>query len=241
MKKRVAVIVGGSTGIGAATARALEEDGYTVAITYLPSEKMQSGPGDLQLPLDIRKIADIDKTITEVEESLGPIDVLVNSAGINIQQYALDVDEEAWDSIQNINAKGLFFACQAVAKRMVERGKGNYTIVNISSQMGLVGYERRVAYCASKAAVVNLTKVLAIEWAQHGIRVNAVAPTFIETPLTAPMFKEAGFRKEIESRSPMGRVGEPREVAEVIKFLCSDDASLITGVTLPIDGGWTAW
>lgn len=241
MKKRVALIVGGSTGIGAATARALEEDGYTVAITYLPSEKMQSGPGDLQLPLDIRKIADIDKTITEVEESLGPIDVLVNSAGINIQQYALDVDEEAWDSIQNINAKGLFFACQAVAKRMVERGKGNYTIVNISSQMGLVGYERRVAYCASKAAVVNLTKVLAIEWAQHGIRVNAVAPTFIETPLTAPMFKEAGFRKEIESRSPMGRVGEPREVAEVIKFLCSDDASLITGVTLPIDGGWTAW
>lgn len=241
MKKKVALIVGGSTGIGAATARALAEDGYTVAITYLPSEKLQSAPGDLQLPLDVRKVSDIDNAISKVEESLGPIDVLVNSAGINVQQYALDVDEATWDSIQAINAKGLFFVCQAVAKRMVARGKGDYAIVNISSQMGLVGYERRAAYCASKAAVVNLTKVLAIEWAQHGIRVNAVAPTFIETPLTAPMFEEAGFRKEIESRSPMGRVGKPSEVAEVIKFLCSNGASLMTGATLPIDGGWTAW
>ena len=124
---------------------------------------------------------------------------------------------------------------------MMARGKGDYVIVNISSQMGLVGYERRAAYCASKAAVVNLTRVLAIEWAQYGIRVNAVAPTFIETPLTAPMFQEPGFRKEVEARSPMGRVGEPKEVAEVIEFLCSDKASLMTGVTVPIDGGWTAW
>lgn len=123
---------------------------------------LSNAPGDLQLPLDVRKISDIDKTIAEVEESLGPIDVLVNSAGINIQQYALDVDEATWDSIQDINAKALFFVCQAVAKRMIARGKGNYAIVNISSQMGLVGYERRTAYCASKAAVVNLTKVLAI-------------------------------------------------------------------------------
>ena len=239
--KKVALVVGGSTGLGAATAKTLAEEGYAVAITYLPSEKLHSAPGDLQLPLDVRKVSDIDKAIAKVEESLGPIDVLVNSAGINVQQYALDVDEATWDSIQDINAKGLFFVCQAAAKRMIARGKGNYAIVNISSQMGLVGYERRVAYCASKAAVVNLTKVLAIEWAQHGIRVNAVAPTFIETPLTAPMFEEAGFRKEIESRSPMARVGKPSEVAEVIKFLCSDGASLMTGATLPIDGGWTAW
>lgn len=239
--KKVALVVGGSTGLGAATAKALAEEGYAVAITYLPSEKLYSAPGDLQFPLDVRKVSDIDKVIAKVEESLGPIDILVNSAGINVQQYALDVDEATWDSIQDINAKGLFFVCQAVAKRMVARGKGNYAIVNISSQMGLVGYERRAAYCASKAAVVNLTKVLAIEWAQHGIRVNAVAPTFIETPLTAPMFEEAGFRKEIESRSPMGRIGKPSEVAEVIKFLCGDGASLMTGATLPIDGGWTAW
>jgi NAD(P)-dependent dehydrogenase (short-subunit alcohol dehydrogenase family) len=124
---------------------------------------------------------------------------------------------------------------------MIVRGKGNYAIVNISSQIGLVGYERRAAYCASKAAIVNLTRVLAIEWAQHGIRVKAVAPTFIETPLTPPMFEEAGFRKEIESRSPLGRIGKPSEVAEVIRLLCDDDASLMTGATLPIDGGWTAW
>lgn len=107
--------------------------------------------------------------------------------------------------------------------------------------MGLVGYERRVAYYASKAAVINLTRVLAIEWAQYGIRVNAVAPTFIETPLTAPMFREPGFRKEVEAHSPMGRIGKPMEVAEVIGFLCSDKASLMTGVTVPIDGGWPAW
>jgi 2-deoxy-D-gluconate 3-dehydrogenase len=241
MKKQVALVIGGSTGIGAATAQVLASSGYAVAITHLPTEKIESAPGDLQLPLDVRQVSDIDKIVSQVEQSLGPIDVLVNSAGINIQQFAVDVDEATWDNIQNVNTKGLFFACQAVAKKMIARGKGNYAIVNISSQMGLVGYERRAAYCASKAAIVNLTRVLAIEWAQHGIRVNAVAPTFIETPLTAPMFEEDGFRKEIESRSPLGRVGKPSEVAEVIKFLCSDGASLMTGATLPIDGGWTAW
>lgn len=241
MNQKVAVIVGGSTGIGAATARRLSNASYRVAITHLPGENLVQPPGDVQIPLDVRGIASIKETFKHIEDELGPIDVLVNSAGINVQQYALDVNESTWDSIQDINSKGLFFACQTAARSMMARGKGDYAIVNISSQMGLVGYERRAAYCASKAAVVNLTRVLAIEWAQYGIRVNAVAPTFIETPLTAPMFKEPGFRKEIEARSPMGRVGEPKEVAEVIEFLCSDKASLMTGVTVPIDGGWTAW
>lgn len=241
MSSKTALVVGGSTGIGAATAKTLIQAGYKVAITYLPGEDVTASPGELKLPLDVRDISTIAGTIAQVEEALGPIDVLVNSAGVNVQQYALDVDEATWDTIQDINAKGLFFVCQAVARRMKARGQGDYAIVNISSQMGLVGYERRAAYCASKAAVVNLTRVLAIEWAQYGIRVNAVAPTFIETPLTAPMFEEKGFRQEVESRSPMGRVGKPSEVAEVIRFLCSDDASLITGTTMPIDGGWTAW
>lgn len=241
MQKKVALIVGGSSGIGAATAKVLANSDYLVAVTYLPGEKPKSVVGDLELPLDVRNLSDIDKIISQVEGTIGPIDVLVNSAGINVQQYALDIDETTWDDIQNINTKGLFFVCQAVAKRMITHNKGNCAIVNISSQMGLVGYERRAAYCSSKAAVINLTKVLAIEWAKYGIRVNAVAPTFIETALTAQMFKEIGFRKEIESRSPMGRVGQPSEVAEAIKFLCSKEASLITGTTLAIDGGWTAW
>jgi 2-deoxy-D-gluconate 3-dehydrogenase len=240
-QQQVALVVGGSTGIGAATVKTLMGSGYRVALTYLPGEDVSNTLGDLRLPLDVRRIADIEETIDRIEKELGPIDVLVNSAGINVQQYALDVDEATWDNIQDINLKGLFFVCQTVGKRMVARGKAEYAIVNISSQMGLVGYERRAAYCASKAGIVNLTKVLAIEWAQYGIRVNAVAPTFIETPLTAPMFSEMGFRKEVESRSPMGRVGQPTEVAEVIRFLCSDGASLITGTTVPIDGGWTAW
>lgn len=241
MNRKVAVVVGGSTGIGAATARRLSDSNYRVAITYLPGEELVQAPGEMQVPLDVRDVTKIKETFKQIENELGPIDVLVNSAGINVQQYALDVDEATWDNIQDINSKGLFFACQTVAASMVARGRGDYAIVNISSQMGLVGYERRAAYCASKAAVVNLTRVLAIEWARYGIRVNAVAPTFIETPLTAPMFREAGFRQEIEDRSPMGRVGEPREVAEVIDFLCSEKASLMTGVTVPIDGGWTAW
>jgi 2-deoxy-D-gluconate 3-dehydrogenase len=241
MNQKVAAVIGGSTGIGAATAEALEKDGYKVAITYLPSEKAPSAPGTLQLPLDVREVDSIELTIDKIEQKLGPIDTLVVSAGINVQQFALDVDEATWDKIQSINVKGMFFACQTVAKRMVARGKGDYAIVNISSQMGLVGYERRAAYCASKAAVANLTRVLAIEWAQYGIRVNAVAPTFIETPLTAPMFAEGGFRKEIESRSPMGRVGQPLEVANVVAFLCSPKASLMTATIVPIDGGWTAW
>lgn len=241
MNRKVAVVVGGSTGIGAATAQRLSDSNYRVAITYLPGEELVRAPGEMHIPLDVRNVTSIKEVFKQIENKLGPIDILVNSAGINVQQHALDVDEATWDSIQDINSKGLFFACQTAAKSMMARGKGDYAIVNISSQMGLVGYERRAAYCASKAAVVNLTRVLAIEWAQYGIRVNAVAPTFIETPLTAPMFQEPGFRKEVEARSPMGRVGEPKEVAEVIEFLCSDKASLMTGVTVPIDGGWTAW
>lgn len=211
MSGKRALITGGSSGIGAAVADTLRQEGLDVAITHLPGENFDASAKILRFPLDVRNVEEIANVVDLVEAELGPIDVLVNSAGINFPQYALDVDERTWDHICDVNTKGLFFVCQEVGRRMINKGLGDYAIVNIASQMGLVGYERRAVYCASKAAVVNLTKVLAIEWAMYGIRVNAVAPTFVETRLTAPMFEEAGFLHEVRSRSPWAALGNLRK------------------------------
>lgn len=254
---RVALVTGGSQGIGAAIATGMARAGATVAFTMRPEdgdapartlaelEGISGRGGALAVELDLRRLPAIEGAVGKVADAFGRIDLLVNNAGTNVQQHALDVDEATWDLILDTNLKGLFFMSQAVARRMARQdrapGSHPFAITSIASQMGLVGYARRAAYCSSKAAVVNLTRALAVEWAALGIRVNAVAPTFVHTPLADAMLADETFRREVESRSPMGRIGDPAEVAGAVVYLSSPAAGLVTGHTLAVDGGWTAW
>ncbi|MCM8749250.1 glucose 1-dehydrogenase [Thermomicrobiaceae bacterium CFH 74404] len=245
---KVALVTGASTGLGRATALALAEAGADLVVTSRSKERLREVCAEIEargrravpLGVDVRDVAAVRRMAEEAHAAFGRIDILVNNAGLNIPQWAVDVTEDAWDTIMDTNAKGLFFCCQAVGKFMIEQRYGR--IVNIGSDMSLVGWIQRAAYCASKAAVALLTKVLAIEWAQYGITVNCIAPTFVETPLTRPMFETIpGFREQVLRNIPLGRLGRPEEVAAAVVFLASDAAALITGVTLPVDGGWTAW
>ncbi len=245
---KVALVTGASTGLGRATALALAEAGADLVVTSRSLERLREVCAEIEargrravpLVVDVREVAAVRRMAEEAHAAFGRIDILVNNAGLNIPQWAIEVTEEAWDTIMDTNAKGLFFCCQAVGKYMIEQRYGR--IVNMGSDMSLVGWIQRAAYCASKAAVSLLTKVLAIEWAQYGITVNCIAPTFVETPLTRPMFETIpGFREQVLRNIPLGRLGRPEEVAAAVVFLASDAAALITGVTLPVDGGWTAW
>jgi 2-deoxy-D-gluconate 3-dehydrogenase len=174
-------------------------------------------------------------------ETYGRLDVLVNNAGINIPKRAFEVTEADWDAILDINLKGVFFVAQAVGRVMRDQSPQGGCVINMASQMGLVGYYDRAAYCSSKAGVVNLTRVLAIEWAEFGIRVNAVCPTFVETPLTRPMFeKSEAFREDVLGRILLHRLATPEEIAAAVVFLAGPGASMINGHPLPVDGGWTA-
>jgi 2-deoxy-D-gluconate 3-dehydrogenase len=243
-----ALVTGGGTGLGRAIAIALASHGADVALTELPGKtELAEGTADeiralgrraAAVALDVTDLRSVGALVPAVLHQLGRLDVLVNNAGLNIQRHALEVSEEDWDRVLDVNLKGLFFCSQAVGRHMVGNGGGR--IVNIASQMGLVGYWRRAAYCSSKAGVVNLTRVLAIEWAQHGITVNAIAPTFVLTPLTEPMFQDAAFKADVLSRIPLGRLAEPDDVANAAVYLASPAAKMITGQTLAVDGGWTA-
>ncbi|HEX5503337.1 MAG TPA: glucose 1-dehydrogenase [Thermomicrobiales bacterium] len=246
---KVAVITGTGTGIGQATALALAQAGAHVVVTELPDRlaaaeataqtARESGVEAQAVPLDVTSLASIDGMVRQALARFGRIDILVNNAGVNIPKYAVDVTEADWDTIFAIDLKGLFFTSQAVGKEMIKRESGK--IINIASQMGVVGYFKRAPYGAAKAGVVNLTRVLAIEWAPYGVRVNAVAPTFLETPLTAPMFAEEGYYQEIVGRIPLGYIGKPQDVVGAVVYLASPAADLVTGHALLVDGGWTAW
>jgi NAD(P)-dependent dehydrogenase (short-subunit alcohol dehydrogenase family) len=190
------------------------------------------------VPLQFPNLASIDAAVSEAIKAFGRVDVLVNNAGVNIPKDALDVTEADWDGVVDVNLKGLFFMSQRVAREMVKTGGGK--IVNVASQNGVIGYYKRAAYCSSKAGVVNLTRVLALEWAQHKINVNAVGPTFVLTPLTQSTFDDPDIRADLLQRIPLGRVGQPEDVVGAVVFLASPAASLITGHTLLVDGGWTA-
>jgi 2-deoxy-D-gluconate 3-dehydrogenase len=187
---------------------------------------------------DVRDSAQVEEAVRAACEH-GDLSICVNSAGLNRTGPTHEYDVDDFDLVLGTNLRGTFLVCRAVGASLLARGRAG-RIVNVSSQMGSVGYPGRAAYCASKHGVNGLTKALAVEWAPHGITVNAVAPTFVSTPMTAPMFADPAFRAEVLRRIPLGRVGEVDEVAAAIVFLASPAASLITGAVLHVDGGWVA-
>ncbi len=245
---KTALVTGAGSGLGKAIAMAMAEAGADCAVTELP-DRMETlepvcrdiraaGKRALPLPLRLPALESISGAVERTLDAWERIDILVNNAGVNVPRPALEVSEEDWDRVLDTNLKGLFFVAQRVARAMKDAGGGR--IINMASQNGVVGYYRRAAYCASKAGVVNLTRVLAIEWAPLGITVNAVGPTFVITPLTQSTWDDPAMREDLLKRIPLGRVGVPEDVVGAVVFLASPAASLITGHTLLVDGGWTA-
>ena len=243
---KVAIVTGAGRGLGYHISLALAKYGADVVVCSRTGSELKKVAADIEQlgrraliqSLDLRNIKSIQPMIDEAVKTFGRIDVLVNNAGVNRPQWALEVTEENWDLVINTNLKGLFFCAQAVAQVMIHQRKGK--IINISSDAGTVGLPRRAAYCASKGGVNLLTKVLAIEWAEYHINVNAIAPAFIETPLTQPMFEEKGFREYVLGNTPLGRVGKPADVTGAVVFLASEASDYMTGHVMLIDGGWTA-
>jgi NAD(P)-dependent dehydrogenase (short-subunit alcohol dehydrogenase family) len=244
---RVALVTGAARGLGRAIALALAEAGADVAVGVrdasrgdgVADEIRALGRRALPLQMDVTRSGEVEAATAATVEQLGSLDLLVNNAGGGAGRVpAEDVSLDAFDRTLDVNVRGTFLACRAVFAPMRERGFGR--IVNVSSQAALVALPGEAAYCAAKAAVSHLTRCLAVEWGRHGIAVNAVAPTFVHTPGTAPALLDPAFRAEVEERiAALHRIGEPDEVAGAVVFLCSPAASLITGETLVIDGGWT--
>jgi len=246
---RIAIVTGSGTGMGRAFCIALAEAGADVVVTELPgkeeaaastvTEVESAGRRAMAVTLDVTQRDSIQAMVDRVVAEWGRVDILVNNAGVNIRQFAVDVTEDAWDRIVDTNQKGVFFCSQAVGRHMIEQGKGG-KIINIASQIGLVGDEQRIVYCGTKAAVINMTRVLALEWAQHKINVNAIAPTYVRTPLVEKLLEDEGFRESVVKRIPLGRVAEPEDIAGAVVFLASRGSDMVTGHTLVVDGGWTA-
>ncbi len=239
LSSKTALVTGAGKGIGRECAVRLAKCGarvIAVARTRADLEQLQDEVGNSIEPM----VADAssDAFIAQLE-NVGVVDVLVNNLGTNNPQPFTEVDLNTLDSMLDINVRAIFRATQVVVREMLKAGNAG-SIVNISSQMGHVGSPGRTAYCATKHALEGFTKALAIELAPKQIRVNSVAPTFIETPLTAPMLQNADFSQFVLNRIPMGHVGHVADVANAVVYLASDAAALVTGTSLRVDGGWTA-
>jgi len=240
---KVALVSGASGGIGFACAHALRNLGAEVIITELPGNRdaalraAESLHG-LALELDLRDPAQATRCVANVVDRFERIDVLVNNAGVVIRKPALELTVEDWDAVQDFNLRGAFFLAQAAAKVMTSRRTGR--IVNIASIFGLVGGPNRAAYSASKGGLVNLTRSLAVEWAPFNVQVNAVAPNVTRTPMTEKLLTDPSAADAITTETPAGRLATAQDVGEAVAWLAVSAPPYITGVTLPVDGGWTA-
>jgi NAD(P)-dependent dehydrogenase (short-subunit alcohol dehydrogenase family) len=239
---KVALVTGASRGIGYGLARALAEVGARVAVSARDeaalAELAATIPGALVVPMDMTRVSSIREGVARVEQHFGQLDILVNNAGLGANHPALDVTEQDWDELMDVNLKGLFFCAQAAARGMVARGYGR--IVNMSSQASVVGIVDHAVYCATKGGVNQLTRVMALEWGKLGVTVNAVGPTFIYTPGTAERLDDPEYRANVLRRIPSEKIGDIADVAGAVIYLASDAAKLVNGTCLLVDGGWTA-
>jgi NAD(P)-dependent dehydrogenase (short-subunit alcohol dehydrogenase family) len=246
LEGQVALVTGAARGIGSACALALAQAGAEVAlglrsVNSAPElcEAIRSlGRRTLPLQMDVTRLPEIRSAVARTLEELGRIDILVNNAGIGPPNPAENVTEGDFDETVAVNLKGTFFVSQEVGRSMIANRRGR--IVNLSSQAGFVGLPSESVYCMTKAGIAHLTKCLAVEWGKYGINVNAVAPTFIRTPGTVKWLQDEAFRDNLLAQIPLQRIGEVTDVASAVVFLASPAASLITGTTLLIDGGYTA-
>jgi NAD(P)-dependent dehydrogenase (short-subunit alcohol dehydrogenase family) len=240
---RRALVTGAGRGLGLAAAAALAQAGAHVFLAARTRTDIEAvaqaiaaeGGSAEALPLDVLDTGAVARAVAECE----PFDVLVDSAGTNRPAAFTDVTEEDFDAVVDLNLRSTFFVAQAVARRMIA-AKRPGSIIHISSQMGHVGGAHRTVYCASKHAIEGLTKAMAIDLAPHGIRVNSICPTFIETPMTKPFFESAEFRVQVLSKIKLGRIGTVEDIMGAVVLLAGNAASLTTGASLLIDGGWTA-
>lgn len=240
---RRALVTGAGRGLGLACAVGLAEAGAHVALASRTAAEVSDAAAALRdkgrsaeaLPLDVTDIEALHAALDRVE----PFDILVNNAGTNKPGPFVDAAPESYDLVMGLNVRAAFFASQAFARRLIAVGRPG-VIVNMSSQMGHVGAANRTIYCASKHALEGLTKALAIELAPQGIRVNSIAPTFVETPMTRPFFENEAFRREVLSKIKLGRLGRLEDIMGALVYLAGDAAALVTGTSLLVDGGWTA-
>ncbi len=244
---KIAMVTGSTRGLGEVGATALAKAGADVAVCGRRAAGLERVTGKIRdlgrkaegFYIDVTQKQSVTEAVGRILESFGHIDILMNNAGVNHRVPVVDYPEEEWDRVIDTNLKGYFLVAQAVAPQMIARGYGK--VINMSSILGGVGLPNQVAYASSKGGVDQMTKVMALEWAKLGVRVNAIGPTYFETALVAQLRNDPDRFNFINDRTPMGRWGYPQELEGTVIFLASSASDFITGQTLYIDGGWTAW
>ncbi len=244
---RVALVTGASRGLGQAMAVGLAHAGATLALCARDVAGLDAtraaveaeGGRAATFAMDVLSRSSVRAAVQAAVGELGRIDILLNNAGVNVRKPVLDLSEEEWDLVVDTNLKGYFLVAQAVGAHMVARRRGK--VVNVASILATVGMAHQLPYAASKGGVAQLTKVMAIEWAPYGVNVNAIAPTYFETPLVSAIRQDPERFRFINERTPMGRWGQPEELVGTVVWLASRASDFVTGQTVHVDGGWTIW